>query len=79
MRDTIKPKIIHNKKVEKKFFFTFSQNRFLSNKKKFSPFFSKTAGPIGLKIFLVRLQVIWVGHFFWIASTNQVWQALQNF
>jgi hypothetical protein len=59
---------------------SFSQNRFLSNKKKFSPFFSETAGPIGLKIFLVRLQVIWVGRFFfWVASTNQVWQALKNF
>jgi hypothetical protein len=67
MHDTIKPKIIHNKKKGKKDFFTissFSQNRFLSNRKKFSPFFSKTAGPIGLKIVLVRLQVIWVGRYF---------------
>jgi len=38
----------------KNFFFnilSFSQNRFLSNRKRFSPFFSKTAGPIRLKIF----------------------------
>ncbi len=56
MRDTIKTKIIHNKESwKRKFFFnilSFSQNRFLSNRKRFSPFFSKTAGPIRLKIFL---------------------------
>ncbi len=52
MRDTIKPKIIHNKKSWKKQILSFSQNRFLSNRERFSPFFSKTAGPIRLKIFL---------------------------
>jgi hypothetical protein len=41
MRNTIKPKIIHNKKVEKKFFdiLSFSQNRFLSNRKRVFPLF----------------------------------------
>ena len=45
------------------FFAIFSKSVF-EQKKKFSPFFSKTVGPIGLKIVLVRLQVIWVGRFF---------------
>ena len=42
------------KNYEAKFFFIlrFSRNQFLSNKKKFSPFFSETAGPIGLKFVL---------------------------
>ncbi len=63
MRDTIKPKINHNKKKLKKKFLSFSQNRFLSNKKSFTPFFSAILSPIGLKFFLVRLLVIWVGRF----------------
>jgi hypothetical protein len=74
MRDTIKPKIIHNKNSwKKKFFFnilSFSQNRFLSNRKKFSPFFSKTAGPIGLKFFLVILQLIWGVYFFFFVDIS---------
>ena len=33
-------------------------------KNQFSPFFSAISSPIGLKFFLVSLQVIWVGRFF---------------
>jgi hypothetical protein len=36
----------------------------LGIKNQFAPFFSAISSPIGLKIFLVRLQVIWVGRFF---------------
>ncbi len=40
MRDTKKTKIIHNrKKLKKRNFLSFSQNRFLGNKKKFHPLF----------------------------------------
>jgi hypothetical protein len=47
------------KKHEAKLFLIlrFSRNQFLSKKKKFSPFFSETAEPIGLKFFLRVLQL----------------------
>jgi hypothetical protein len=69
MRDTIKLKIIDNKNGLKKIFFSmlsFSQNRFLSNRKKVFPFFSKTAGPIRLKIFLWVVQSNWGVYFFFL-------------
>ena len=38
-------------------------------KNQFSPFSSAISSPIGLKIFLVGLQVIWVGRFFLFLDT----------
>jgi len=64
-------------KSEKKIFSWFfiilhiSQNPILGVKNKFSPFFSAISSPIGLKIFLVRLQVIWVGRFFFLDTFYQ--------
>jgi hypothetical protein len=43
----------------------FSRNQFFRTKKGFSPLFSETVGPIGLKIFLQVLQLIWDACFFW--------------
>jgi hypothetical protein len=63
-------------KRKKKFFLEvlfciFLENSFLGIKNQFSPFFSAISSPIGLKIFLVRLQVIWVGRFFFLDTFYQ--------
>jgi len=46
------------------YFAFFSKLVFWVSKTSFCPFFSAISSPIGLKIVLVRLQVIWVGRFF---------------
>ena len=57
-------------KRKKKFFYKFFlfciflETGFLGIKNQFSPFFSAISSPIGLKFFLVSLQVIWIGRFF---------------
>ena len=56
MQKKCKKKNAKNDEAKVFFILCFSRNRFLSNKKKFSPFFSETAGPIGLKFFLRVLQ-----------------------
>jgi hypothetical protein len=48
----------------------FSQNQFLNKKIKFSPFFFKTAGPIGLKFFLGELGSNWGASFFFLKTTD---------
>ena len=61
-------------------FCIFLETRFLGAKNQFSPFFSAILSPIGLKIFLVRLQLICGVYFFFlsISLTNQIWQDPQN-
>ena len=62
--------IIKNKNWKKNFFLAFfSKLVFWVSKTSFPPFFSAISSPIGLKIFLVRLQVIWVGRFFFFLDT----------
>ena len=58
----------------------FSKLVFCVSKNSFTPLISAISSPIGLKFFLVRLQTIWVGRFFffWIPCTNQVWQVSQT-
>ncbi len=51
------------------YFAFFSKLGFLGIKNQFSAFFSAISSPIGLKIFFVRLQVIWVGRFFFFLDT----------
>ena len=63
-------------KNEKKIFSWFfiilhiSQNPILGVKNKFSPFFSAISSPIGLKIFLVILQLICGVYFFWFVDIS---------
>ena len=69
-------KKIISEKTKKKFFHDFfiilhiSQNPILGVKNKFSPFFSAISSPIGLKIFLVILQLIWGACFFFFTDTS---------
>ena len=62
------PLVNNNQKIKigkKIFYFAFfSKLVFWVPKTSFAPLFSAISSPIGLKIFLVRLQVIWVGCFF---------------
>lgn len=51
------------------YFAFFSKLVFWVSKTSFAPLFSAISSPIGLKIFLVRLQVIWVGRFFFFPDT----------
>ena len=64
MQKKCKKKNAKNDEAKVFFILCFSRNQFLSNKKKFSPFFSETAGPIGLKFFYVYFSQIGVRVFF---------------
>jgi hypothetical protein len=67
MRDAIKPKIIRNKKIWKQkflIFWVFLKIDFWVTEKKLPPFFSKTAGPLRLKIFIWVVQPNWSVSFF---------------
>ena len=49
----------------------FSKLVFCVSKNSFTPLISAISSPIGLKFFLVRLQTIWVGRFFFLDTLYQ--------
>ena len=61
-------------------FLVFLKTSFWAGKKKFSPFFSETAGPIGWNCFYKYFSQIGVGFFFFASKCRsyKIWQPLEN-